>query len=80
MCYAMLKGVGFKLQVQAKCKEEKSQSTKLDQLRIRPDQLRITKKEILQNFKSSPSPRKYLGFPSNLSSYKRKTLRVITNI
>ena len=74
MCYAMLKGVGFKLQVRANCRKGKSQSAKLDRLRIRLDRSRIAKKEILQNFKSGPSPQKRLRFHSNLSTYKRETL------
>jgi len=57
---AMLKGVGFKLQVWADCRKGKSQSTKLNRSRIRLDQSKIAKKEILQNFKSGPSPRKRL--------------------
>ena len=63
----MLNGVGFKFQVQVDCRKEKSQSAKLDWSRI-------VEKEILYNFKSSSSPWKWLGFQSNLSTYKRETL------
>ena len=62
------------LQVRADCRKKKSQSVKLDRSRIRPDRSRIAEKEILQNFKSGSSPQKHLGFHSNLSTYKRKTL------
>ena len=70
----MLKGVGFKLQVQVDCKKGKSHSAKLIQSGIRLDRSRIAKKWILQNFKSSPSPWKHLEFHSNLSICKRETL------
>ena len=77
----MLKGVGFKLQVRADCRKEKSESAKLNwsrtgpnRLRTRPDRSRIIEKEILQNFKSGPSSQKQLGFHSNLSAYKKETL------
>ena len=70
----MLKGVGFKLQVQADCRKEESEFAKLDRLRIRLDRSRIVEKVFLQNSKSGPSPRKRLGFQFNLSTYKRETL------
>ena len=63
----MLKGVGFKYQVRVDCRKGKSQFAKLDWSRI-------AEKEILQNFKPGPSPRKRFGFHSNLSTYKRETL------
>ena len=70
----MLKGVGFKLQVRVDCRKGNSQFAKIDRSRIRLERLRIIEKVILQNFKLGPSPRKYLGFHSNLSTYKMKIL------
>ena len=70
----MFKCVGFKFQVQANHRKGKSQSAKLDQLRIRLDRSRIEEKVILLNFKSGPCLQKRLGFHSNLSTYKRETL------
>ena len=71
----MLKDVYFKLQVRANYRK-KSQNlpSSIDQELDRPDRFRIVEKEILQIFKSGPSPRKCLGFQSNLSTYKRETL------
>ena len=62
------------IQVRANCRKGKSQSSKLDRLRIRLDRLRIVEKEIPQNFKLGPSLLKCLKFHSNLSTYKRETL------
>ena len=70
----MLKGVGFKVQVRVDCRKGNSQFAKLNRSRIRLERSRIAEKVILQNFKLSPSPRKYLGFHSTLSTYKKEIL------
>ena len=77
----MLKGVGFKVQVRVDCRKGNSQFAKLnrsrirlERSRIRLERSRIAEKVILQNFKLGPSPQKYLGFHSNLSTYKKEIL------
>ena len=70
----MLKGVGFKVQVRVDCRKGNSQFAKLNRSRIRLERSRIAEKVILQNFKLGPSPQKYLGFHSNLSTYKKEIL------
>ena len=54
----MLKGVGFKLQIRVDCRKGKSHSAKLDQLGIRLDQSRITKKRNSAEFQIKPKPMK----------------------
>ena len=70
----MLKGVGFKVQVRVDCRKGNSQFAKLNRSRIRLERSRIAEKVILQNFKLGPSLQKYLGFHSNLSTYKKEIL------
>ena len=56
-----------------KLQKKNSSSMKFDQSKITFNQSKIAEKQISQNFKSGPSPRKRLGFQSNSPKYKRKT-------
>ena len=53
---------------------------KFDQLKNRLDQLKITKKIDFADFELGPSWRKCLGFQSNISKYKRKTLTMFWRV
>ena len=70
----MLKSVGFKVQVQLTVEKGRQFLPYSIGREIRLDRLKIIGTEILQIFKPGPNRRKCLGFHSNFSIYKRKTL------
>ena len=70
----MLKSIGFKFQVQLTAKKGREFLSCTTDQEIRIYRLKIAVTEILHNFKTGPSLRKRLGFHSNFSAYKRKTL------
>ena len=74
MYQAMLKSIGFKLQVQLIAKKgSQFQSSSTDR-EIRLDRSRIVEIRFGRSFKQGPISQKRLEFYSNLSTYKRETL------
>ena len=68
----MLKGIGFKLQVQLIANKGSHFLPSSTNQEIRLNWSRITKIKFCKMFKQGPSPRKRLGFHYNLSTSKGK--------